>query len=62
MIYSDFRTKDQGELSIVGDIAEVSAEAVLILRQVYKKLLENNNEQIAKSLLINLVSRAVVIE
>lgn len=42
-----------------GSLADVSAECVLILEELYKKNLENFEEKVAVGIMTNLVLRAI---
>lgn len=57
MIKADFRNGDG--LHIEGDISDVSAEAILILRELYKRNVETYGETVARGLLTNMVVKAV---
>lgn len=57
MIQTDLRNKKG--LHISGDIADVSAEAILILREIYKKNEESYGETIAKGILVNMLTKAI---
>lgn len=54
---------DKGHVEVDGNLAEVSAEAVLVLREIYKTLMKEYKEiGIANGLLINLVKKAITVE
>lgn len=57
MISTDLRNKKG--LHISGDIADVSAEAILILREIYKRNEEAYGETIAKGILVNMLTKAI---
>ena len=57
MISSDFKNKKN--LIIQGSIAEVSAECVLIMREIYKRNKEQYGQKIAASILTNMVLKAI---
>lgn len=42
-----------------GSLADVSAECVLVLEELYKKNLENFEEKVAVGIMTNLVLRAI---
>ena len=46
-------------LEMRGSLADVSAECVLVLEELYKKNLENFEEKVAVGIMTNLVLRAI---
>lgn len=54
------KMKDGQGMHIEGDIAEVSAECILIMRQIYKRNKEQMGEAIAQGILTNMLIKAVV--
>ena len=51
---------DKGKLEMKGNIAEVSAECILILEELYKKMLEEYPEkEIANGILLNMITKVV---
>lgn len=51
---------NNGTLKMMGSITEVSTECVLILREIYKKNLENFPEpEIANGIMMNMVIKAI---
>lgn len=58
MIKTDLR-KHEG-LHIAGDIADVSAECILIMREIYKRNKEAYGETIAQGILTNMLVKAIV--
>ena len=57
MIYSNFK-KHKG-LTIEGNISEVSAECVVIMRQIYKRNKEIYGDEIATGILTNMLVKAI---
>ena len=57
MINTDLRGKKG--LHITGDIADVSAEVILILRQIYKRNVEVYGETVARGLMVNMMTKAI---
>ena len=57
MIRSNF--KNHQNLIIEGNIREVSAECVLIMKEIYKKNLKLYNKEIAAGILTNMLIRAI---
>ena len=57
MIFSDF--KHHKGLTIEGDISEVSAECVLIMREIYKKNQNSYGTEVATGILTNMLVKAV---
>lgn len=57
MINADLRN-NKG-LHIEGDISDVSAEAILIWREIYKRNVEYYGDTIAKGILVNMLTKAV---
>lgn len=50
---------ENGKISIKGNIADVSAECVLVLREIYKRNREKLNEEVALGILMNMMLRAI---
>ena len=57
MINTNF--KEHGGMHIEGDISQVSAECILILRQIYKRNKEYYGQTVARGILINMLIKAV---
>lgn len=57
MIVSNF--KEHKGLDMNGSLSEISSECVLIMREIYKKNKEIYGEQMAVSLLMNLLIKAI---
>ena len=57
MIYSNFKNK-QG-LRINGTIDEVSAQCILIMKEIFLRNKEQYGYNIAKSILINMLLKAI---
>ena len=57
MISSDLR--NHKGLVIEGNIRDVSAECVLIMREIYKKNKETYNKEIATGILTNMLVKAI---
>ncbi len=47
-------------LHIQGDIADVSAECILIMREIYKKNKDTYNETISQGILTNMLVKAII--
>ena len=58
MIKTDLR-KHEG-LHISGDISDVSAECILIMREIYKRNKEEYGQTIAQGILTNMLVKAIV--
>lgn len=58
MIQCDLRNRKG--LHIQGDISDVSAECILIMREIYKKNKETFNETMAQGILTNMLVKAIV--
>lgn len=58
MIYSDMRN-GKG-LQMEGNVSDVSAECVMILRELYKRNREKYSEEVAAGILTNMVIKAIV--
>ena len=58
MIKTDLR-KHEG-LHISGDISDVSAECILIMREIYKRNKEAYGQTIAQGILTNMLVKAIV--
>ena len=56
MIKSDY---NNGGLHIEGSLSEVSAECILIMRQIYEKNKEEYGEKIALGILTNMLIKAI---
>lgn len=54
MIYSQ-----KGKITIEGNIKEISAELVIVVAEIYKKLLQSYNKDIAENLLMNIIKRGI---
>lgn len=49
-----------GKLELKGNIAEVSAECILVLRELYKRMLaEYPEKEIANGILLNMITKVV---
>ena len=57
MIFSDL--KNHKGLVIEGNISDVSAECVLIMREIYKKNKQVYNKEIATGILTNMLVKAI---
>lgn len=57
MIFSDLR--NHKGLTIEGNIRDVSAECVLIMREIYKKNEQTYNKEIATGILTNMLIKAI---
>lgn len=57
MIYADFRNNNG--LKMRGTIEDVSAECVLIMRQLYLKNSKQYGQEISKSILMNMLNKAI---
>ena len=51
---------EKGNMEVKGNIAEVSAECILVLRELYKKMLKEYPErEIANGILLNMIMKVV---
>lgn len=51
---------DKGKLEMKGNIAEVSAECILVMQELYKKMLQEYPEpEIANGILLNMITKVV---
>lgn len=50
---------ENGKINIKGNIADVSAECVLVLREIYKRNREKFSEEVALGILMNMMIRAI---
>lgn len=57
MIHSD--VKEKGLFHMDGTLSEVSAECVLILKHLYLKIKEEFGQELAGSILINMILKAI---
>lgn len=60
MIFSDLR--NHKGLKIEGNIKDVSAECILIMKEIYKKNKEMHNQEVAAGILINMMVKAMQAE
>lgn len=58
MIKTDLRNHEG--LHISGDISDVSAECILIMREIYKRNKEAYGQTIAQGILTNMLVKAIV--
>ena len=58
MIYSDLRNNNGMEIK--GNIADVTAECILVMREIFLRNEKQYGTQIAKSLLTNMVVKAIL--
>lgn len=57
MIFSDY--ENHKGLKIEGNIKSVSAECILIMREIYKRNKETYNQEIAAGILTNMLIKAI---
>ena len=51
---------DKGKLEMKGNIAEVSAECILVMQELYKKMFQEYPEpEIANGILLNMITKVV---
>ena len=51
---------DKGKLEMKGNIAEVSAECILVMQELYKKMFQEYPEpEIANVILLNMITKVV---
>ena len=51
---------NKGKIDLQGDMAEISAECVLIMKEIYKKNRELYGKEVATGILTNMLVKAIV--